>query len=78
MLFTLIIQNKKQWKNHKRREAILEGTYADPFDYYQAKEFLEDQFSALYNKILEDMRKEVQYKKAQGAAEVLALTGSLE
>lgn len=37
MLFTLIIQNKKQWKNHQRREAILEGTYADPFDYYQAK-----------------------------------------
>ena len=34
MLFTLIIQNKKQWRNYKRREAIIEGNYADPFDYY--------------------------------------------
>jgi hypothetical protein len=34
MLFTLIIQNKKQRKNYKRREAIQEGEYVDPFDYY--------------------------------------------
>ena len=32
MLFTLIIQNKKQRKNYKRREAIINDEYADPFD----------------------------------------------
>lgn len=36
-LFTMIIQNKKQRKNWKRREAILEGSYVDPFDYYKAR-----------------------------------------
>ncbi len=42
MLFTLIIQNKKQRKNYKRREAILDNRYVDPFDYLQAREFLEN------------------------------------
>lgn len=41
MLFTMIIQNKKMRKNYKRREAILGGEYADPFDYYEAREYLE-------------------------------------
>jgi hypothetical protein len=40
MLFTLIIQNKKQRKNYKRREAITNGEYADPFDYNEAKDHL--------------------------------------
>ena len=40
MLFTMIIQNKKQRKNHRRREAVLAGDYADPFDYPQARQFL--------------------------------------
>jgi hypothetical protein len=47
MLFTLIIQNKKQRKNHRRREAILAHDYADPFDYAQARQFLEQQFVEL-------------------------------
>lgn len=29
----MIIQNKKQRKNYKRREAISSGEYADPFNY---------------------------------------------
>lgn len=57
MLFTLIIQNKKQTKNYKRREAIMEGRYVDPFDYYQAREYLENEFSELYNKTLNSMKK---------------------
>lgn len=32
MLFTMIIQNKKQRKNYKRREAILQNQYVDPFN----------------------------------------------
>lgn len=44
MLFTMIIQNKKQRKNYKRREAILSKKYADPFDYDQARTFLESEF----------------------------------
>lgn len=40
-LFTMIIQNKKQRKNWKRREAILNDEYVDPFDYYKAREYLE-------------------------------------
>lgn len=36
-LFTMIIQNKKQRKNWKRREAILKKEYVDPFDYYAAR-----------------------------------------
>lgn len=59
MLFTLIIQNKKQSKNYKRREAISEDRYADPFDYYQAREYLEREFSDLYNKTLDSIKKEV-------------------
>lgn len=42
MLFSLIIQNKKQRKNYKRREAIVNGEYADPFDYGQAVRYLQD------------------------------------
>lgn len=44
MLFTLIIQNKKQRKNYKRRESILNRDFADPFDYPQARNYLEDEF----------------------------------
>lgn len=44
MLFTMIIQNKKQRKNYKRREAIQSGEYVDPFDYAEAREFLEQEF----------------------------------
>ena len=40
MLFTMIIQNKKQRKNSKRRNAILQKMYVDPFDYYAARKFL--------------------------------------
>lgn len=43
-LFAMIIQNKKQRRNAKRREAILEGNYVDPFDYYQARAFLSEEF----------------------------------
>jgi hypothetical protein len=39
-LFTMIIQNKRQRKNAKRREAILNNEYVDPFDYYSARDFL--------------------------------------
>lgn len=40
MLFSMIIQNKRQRRNYKRREAILQGLYADPFDYEAAFNFL--------------------------------------
>lgn len=36
-LFTLIIQNKKQRRNWKRREAIMQGQYADPFNFEEAR-----------------------------------------
>lgn len=49
-LFTMIIQNKKQRKNWKRREAILQGSYVDPFDYYQARPYLEQEFVMMRNK----------------------------
>jgi hypothetical protein len=37
MLFTMIIQNKKQRKNSKRREAISRDEYVDPFEYEKAR-----------------------------------------
>ena len=50
MLFTMIIQNKKQRKNSKRRNAILQKMYVDPFDYYAARKFLEHEFVRMRNK----------------------------
>lgn len=50
MLFTLIIQNKKQRKNYKRREAISNNEYADPFDLEQARNYLEKLFIELKSK----------------------------
>lgn len=49
-IFTMIIQNKKQRKNWKRREAIMNGDYVDPFDYYKAREYLESEFIKMRNK----------------------------
>ena len=49
-LFSMIIQNKKQRKNARRREAIINGIYVDPFDYYAAREYLEEEFLKLRNK----------------------------
>ena len=45
----MIIQNKKQRKNAKRRSAILENRYVDPFDYYAARKFLEEEFMRMRN-----------------------------
>ena len=49
MLFTLIIQNKKQRKNSKRRNVILQNLYTDPFDYYAARKYLEEEFMKMRN-----------------------------
>ena len=62
-LFTMIIQNKKQRKNYKRREAIISKEYVDPFDYPTARQFLEDTFVTLRmkkeNELLAHHKKQV-------------------
>ena len=39
-VFTLVIQNKTQRKNAKRREVIEAGNYVDPFDYQACVDFI--------------------------------------
>lgn len=77
MLFTLIIQNKKQRKNWKRREAIQTNYYTDPFDYAAARSFLQDEFLTLRNKKEGQAVKKQNQKVCVRAAEIFAYTGNL-
>ena len=78
MLFTMIIQNKKQRRNYKRREAILQGLYADPFDYYASRSFLEQEYMMMRNKKESQNIVMLNTEKYTKAAEVFAMTPDLD
>jgi hypothetical protein len=78
MLFALIIQNKKQRKNYRRREAILSGEYVDPFLYEKAREFLENEFIQLRAKKEGEVLKKHHHQVCVRAAEIFSQTGCLE
>lgn len=48
----MLIQNKTQRKNARRREVILAGDYVDPFDYEACVEFIEKTFYELREKVI--------------------------
>jgi hypothetical protein len=74
----MIIQNKKQRKNAKRRDAILRHEYVDPFVYEKARDFLELEFMRLRaNKESENI-KILNNKKYGNAASTFAYSPSLE
>lgn len=74
MLFCLIIQNKTQRKNAVRREVITNGDYVDPFDYYKARQFIEDTFLTLRQKQEQRNLKFVQAMHFKSDVSAFALT----